>query len=234
MRHGTPVSRLQELISDRVGHLLAEQPRVLVGIDGPDAAGKTTLADALAAVLPGPVIRASIDGFHNPRRIRLRQGELSAQGYYRDSFDYPALEAGLLDPFARGEPSVTTRIFDHRVDASRQQSPTPVPARAVLVFDGVFLLRPQLRDRWDLSVYLHVSPEVTLRRAEIRDAGVFGSVAEVRRRYLARYLPGQELYRAEASPQQAAGFLVDNADPQQPRVLRMPSCDDERLQTRGR
>lgn len=42
--------------------------RVLrVAIDGPDAAGKTTLADDLAAHLTGrgrPVIRASVDDFH--------------------------------------------------------------------------------------------------------------------------------------------------------------------------
>ena len=53
-----------------------------VGIDGRDAAGKTSLADALAAVLCGPVTRVSIDSFHRPAEERV--------DYYRDAFDLPA------------------------------------------------------------------------------------------------------------------------------------------------
>src|SRR3712207_7018949 len=46
---------------------------VRVAIDGPDAAGKTVLADELAVALSvrrRHVIRASIDGFHRPRTAR--------------------------------------------------------------------------------------------------------------------------------------------------------------------
>jgi uridine kinase len=38
-----------------------DRDRVLVGIDGPDAAGNTTLADRLADALPEPVLRVSAD-----------------------------------------------------------------------------------------------------------------------------------------------------------------------------
>jgi uridine kinase len=61
-----------------------------VAIDGVDAAGKTTLADALAPVLASlgrPVVRASIDSFHRPRAERYERGRDSPEGYYRDSFD---------------------------------------------------------------------------------------------------------------------------------------------------
>jgi len=50
-----------------------------------------TLADVLAAPLARlgrPVIRASIDGFHNPGAIRYARGKFSPEGYYFDSFDY--------------------------------------------------------------------------------------------------------------------------------------------------
>ena len=54
---------------------------VRVGIDGIDAAGKTYLADELADHLKESgrgIIRASIDGFHHPREIRSRRGDLIA------------------------------------------------------------------------------------------------------------------------------------------------------------
>ena len=46
---------------------------VRVGIDGVDGAGKSMFGDELTLVLTmagRSVIRASVDGFHNPRAIR--------------------------------------------------------------------------------------------------------------------------------------------------------------------
>jgi uridine kinase len=78
---------------------------VRVAIDGPDAAGKTTLADELARALRErgrSVIRASIDDWHLPREQRHRRGEASPKGYYEDSFDLPALKRALLGPLGPG------------------------------------------------------------------------------------------------------------------------------------
>lgn len=97
---------------------------------------------------------------------------------------------------------------------------TEVPARAALVFDGVFLLREEIRRFWTLAVYLAVPPQETVRRALVRDAESFGSGAEVERRYARRYLPGQALYREESSPESFAHVVVDNVDPLNPTVIR--------------
>jgi len=94
----------------------------------------------------------------------------------------------------------------------------PVRERAVLVVDGVFLHRPELRGHWHLSVHLHVPEEHTLRRAAVRDRELMG--AEVERRYRVRYLPGQALYRREVDPAATADVVVDNTDPAAPVVLR--------------
>lgn len=199
--------------------MAARRARVLVAIDGPDAAGKTTLADQVVKHLEIPWLRASIDGFHQPRELRSSRGSLSPVGYVHDSFDYPQLMAELLRPFATGAPLVRRRVFDWRTDTPIEQSPTPVPERAVLVFDGVFLLRPELRGLWDLSVYLRVPPRVVLERALIRDVSVLGSSDEVSQRYEARYLPGQALYRSECDPERHADIVVDNSDFLRPVVV---------------
>ena len=76
------VPRLAALVDE-----LAASGRATVAFDGPDTAGKTWLADQVAAQLSVPVCRASIDDFHAPAAVRRRRGELSAEGYYRDSFN---------------------------------------------------------------------------------------------------------------------------------------------------
>jgi uridine kinase len=90
----------------------------------------------------------------------------------------------------------------------------------VLIVDGVFLLRPELRAWWTLAVYLRASPGESLRRALVRDASRFGTRHEVERRYRDRYLPGQALYRAEADPEAAADVVVDHEHPAAPVIVR--------------
>lgn len=212
-----------------VANLSRTQDRVLVGVDGPDAAGKTTLADHLAAALAVPTLRASIDGFHQPRELRYQRGELSAEGYFRDSFDYQALLGECLRPFREGAARVQVARYDYKTDAGSSVHAADVPRRAVLIFDGVFLLREQLRDQWTLSVYLRVSPRETLRRARVRDVNLFGSHEEIERRYVGRYLPGQALYRGEVGPEAVAHVVVDNDRVDAPAVKRwaLPTIETE-------
>jgi uridine kinase len=82
------------------------------------------------------------------------------------------------------------------------------PRNAVLLFDGIFLLRPELNDLWDFRVFLQVDFEETLRRATERDEKLFGSREAVRRRYLRRYVPAQRLYLDSVRPELIADVVV--------------------------
>ena len=67
---------LQELAA-RIARIERPHP-VRVAIDGVDGVGKTTLADDLVGPLREMgrrVIRASVDGFHNPQRVRYSIGD---------------------------------------------------------------------------------------------------------------------------------------------------------------
>ena len=199
-----------------------------MAIDGIDAAGKTTLADELAQILRRsgvPVLRASIDGFHHPASIRHRRAEeLPARSYYEDSFDYPALRSSLLDPLgSSGEPSVRIRIFDFRTDQSIDEAAVLVQPGTVLLFDGIFLLRPELDGCWDLSIFLRVDPAISLERAMRRDTSLFGTTEATECLYRERYLPGQKLYLGLVHPEQCSDVLIDNNNPASPTLLRIPS-----------
>jgi len=212
-------SRLVNYLVGRIIRIDEPHP-VRVAIDGPDAAGKTTLAQELVAPLQArgrQIIRASIDGFHNPARVRHGRGPTSPEGYYYDSFNYAALAESLLAPLGPGgSRRYVSEVFDYRTDAEVQVPTREAAADAVLLFDGVFLLRPGLAENWDFTVFVDADFEVTLSRAERRDAALFGGVEEVRRRYERRYIPGQRLYFAECRPQERATVVVDNNDPRNP------------------
>ena len=126
-----------------------DQSVLMVGIDGVDGAGKTWFANELAArVHCAPVIRASVDSFHNPRVVRYAQGKTSPDGYFEDSFNYTLLKNMLLNPLRAGAGRrYRTAAFDHvrnePVDAPVQVAQDP----SVLIFDGIFLHRPE----WPLT-----------------------------------------------------------------------------------
>ena len=211
---------LLEHLAAAIGSVTTTHP-ARIAIDGPDAAGKTTLADELAVLLRSEgreVIRASIDGFHRPRVQRYRRGQYSAEGCYHDTFDYDTLRQALLEPLGpRGDRRFRRAVFDHRADTALCQEAETAPAHAVLLFDGVFLLRPQLVDQWEMRIFVSVAFEEALKRARSRDQALFGSAAEVERRYRERYIPAQQLYLAAARPTQHADIIVYNNEPQHPR-----------------
>lgn len=191
-----------------------------VAVDGPPAAGKTTLADELAVVLRArgrEVIRATIEGFLTPRSQRYRRGRHSAEGCYHDSFDFDALHRVLLDPLGPGgDRRFRHAVYDKVTDTALSEPVTTAPADAVLVFDGVFLMRPELIDRWDLRVFVSAAFETTLRRARTRDLAVYGSVTEVERRFHSRYRPSQRFYFDTLRPTDHADFIVHNDEPGRP------------------
>ena len=90
----------------------------------------------------------------------------------------------------------------------------------VLIVDGVFLLRPELRGIWNYSILLEVPWDVAYSRLAERDARNPDPDALAN----ARYRDGQELYFTEANPREYANALVDNADPAHPRRIFADSC----------
>jgi uridine kinase len=218
MDSGTRDELLSRL-AEAIGSVTTAHP-MRVALDGPPAAGKTTLADELAVVLRAQgraVVRASIEGFLLPRSQRYRRGEDSAEGCYHDSFDYDALHRVLLDPLGPGgDRRFQQAVYDKDRDTALFQPLTTAPADAVLLFDGVFLLRPELIDRWDLRIFVSAAFDETVDRARTRDQTLFRSATEVERRYRSRYIPSQQFYFDTARPTDHADIIVYNDEPQQP------------------
>jgi uridine kinase len=167
----------------------ALQRPAVVAVDGVSAAGKSTFADELAPLVAAPVVRVSLDDFHRPKDERHAHGE-GPESYYHDTFDLPALRAELMQ----------------------------VADGAVAIVDGIFLLRAGLADVWSLTIFLSVDRAIALERAIARDAARMGGDVAARARYASRYVPGETLYLEEAEPASHADIVVENTDPNQPRL----------------
>ncbi|MGE6734509.1 cytidylate kinase family protein, partial [Streptomyces sp. NPDC059900] len=199
MEQGTREELISRLVR-AIGSVTTAHP-LRVAVDGPPASGKTTLADELGAVLRAQgrhVVRATIDDFLFPRAQRYRRGQYSAEGCYFDAHDHAALRRVLLDPLGPGgEGTFQHAVYDSDTDTPSSPPATTAPADAVLLFDGVFLLRPELIDRWDLRIFVSVPFEQTVARARERGAALAGSTADtvqIERSWRHRYIPAQQLY----------------------------------------
>ena len=216
----TPATTLWRELRDEVRH---QYPggRVVIAVDGIDGAGKTTFADGFAEVFAeegAAVFRAGIDGFHRPRSERYARGRRSPEGFYLDSYDYATFRRVLLDPFrdgaqTGGSTGFQLAAFDVGRDAAVESQWVTAPRDAVLIVDGIFLHRRELRDLWNWSLWLDVPEEVACSRMALRD----GSDPDPAAPSNARYRQGQALYLRDARPAEAASAIVDNADLDHPR-----------------
>lgn len=190
-----------------------------VAIDGVDGAGKTHFADELAKELTGqgaPVIRASADGFLAPPRTRHRRGKTSAEGFYRDSFDYGRMVRLLLDPLSpRGSGVYVSAVYDVHREREVSYPPEVAAPDAILVVDGIFLHRDELIRFWDFSVWLEVPFTVSIPRGARRCYGDPDPDSPKNR----RYIEGQRLYMVECDPKNRATLVIDNADLERPTIV---------------
>ncbi len=213
-------SRVIDAVADLVcGH---PGPRTAVGIDGRSGSGKSTFADELAAQLRRRgrrIVRSTTDSFHRPRAERMRRGPTSAEGYHLDSHQVDVIVDELLTPFAAGAPQVRTSAFDEPSDTPIDHT-TEVEPEAVLIFDGLFVHRPELVSHWDLSVLLvadarldsewlafllHDLPDDDTARADAIDD-------RLSRARWPRYRDGWRRYVDGADPSSAATIVIDNDD----------------------
>lgn len=190
---------LSEEILHRHGH-----GRILVAVDGADGSGTQEFADDLAQgfrFFRHAAFRASIHDFYHTWSARAGHGRDTGASYYLDTIDYSLFRRVLVDPYRMdGSVGFVTAAFDRASNTAIEPTWESGPPDAVLIVDGVFLNRPELRGLWHYSLLLQLPDEVT-RSGDTR-------VREA-----------QTLYERESSPAVAATVVIDNSDPERPRRI---------------
>jgi uridine kinase len=134
-------------------------------------------------------------------------------------YDYGALERLLLGPLGPGG--------DHRFvravyDVERETPITPqvevAEPGSILIFDGIFLHRPELRGLWDYTVFVDVPFEISVARGAQRHSGNPLADPDPEAEVNRRYVEGQRRYLRECTPRRHASVVIDNTDLQRPQI----------------
>jgi uridine kinase len=75
-----------------------------------------------------------------------------------------------------------------------------------VIADGIFIHKPEIRDAWDLTVWLEIDRATARRRALTRDTPWMEDAVV---RYEQRYGPAEDRYLAEVDPASLADIVVD-------------------------
>ena len=150
---------------------VATWPRVIVGIAGAPAAGKSTLAASLATDLratdgPTAAVAIGMDGFHLANSELSRLGRAARKGA-PETFDAYGFLALLRRLRAADEPVVYAPTYSRTLHESIGSAVPVFAGVRVVVVEGNYLLLPappwdQVRDLLDLSVYLETPTDVRL------------------------------------------------------------------------
>lgn len=120
--------------------LAAGKPgRVLLGLAGAPASGKSTLAAALAAAVPGAVV-LPMDGFHLDDAVLNARGQRARKGAPH-TFDAAGF-AAMLARLRAGE-TVYAPLFDRDLELSRNAAIEIGPEARLVVVEGNYLLHDE-------------------------------------------------------------------------------------------
>jgi uridine kinase len=188
------------LIEEAAAAVLARAPEptetrpILIGIDGLGGAGKTTLAAAIAEARPDVQVVHG-DDFYGPEE-RDWLSWTAKEGYER-YFDHQRLASELLEPLRDGRPG-RFRRYDWGENALGEW--VEVAPHGLVVVEGVYLLRPQLRRAWDLTVFVEAPRGIRGARLQARgqdDAG-----------WIDRWMAAEDFYERVLDPAGLADLVV--------------------------
>lgn len=169
---------------DTVARLAAARSGlVLVGIDGFGAAGKSTLAAAIAGRVEVASVVA-VDDFNSPLILE---------------WDWERFRTQVLRPLLAGR---AARYQVWNWDQNVGGEWVDVPPDGLVVVEGVSSTRSELAAPWDLTIWVEAPRELRMARAIERDGEAMRWVWEE------SWMPSEEAYAAREHPQERVDLIV--------------------------
>ena len=136
------------------------------------------------------------DDFYRPMNEGQRT-QLDPQGGYNNYYDWSRLKTQVLEPLFRGQVS---RYQKYDWEANRLGTWAEVGPAEIIVVEGCYAARPELRPYYDVFIWVETSAEQRAQRQEQR--------ADATAEWLARWEAAERYYIQHHRPQEYADFIL--------------------------
>jgi len=122
-------------------------------------------------------------------------------------FRYDYLKETILEPMKKKEKGFSkVKIYNKENDDYNIGIINLSPD--VVIIEGVFLQRPELKDYFDFMIYIDIDRETQLQRALLR--GNNGKdEKEIRKKYAEKYNPAEDKYLLSCNPRGSANIVIE-------------------------
>lgn len=174
----------------KIKKLTREKNRIIIGIDGPAAAGKSTLAYKLAEQFDGIIFH--MDDYFLTDELRTEE-RLGTPG---GNVDYARMHKEIFMNLSNkkieyNKYNCSTKKFEEEIEDMKD----------VIIIEGVYSMRPEFMRYYDLSVYVDVDKAEQLHRLEKRNAKLMN-------RFLNEWLPMEEKYFEAFSVKDRVDYII--------------------------
>jgi uridine kinase len=173
-----------------------KQSTLLVGIDGCGGSGKSTLAKELQQAYDNVTI-VHMDDFFLPSNQRVdappKQKPVGAD------FDWKRLLNQVLEPVSQDKEGRYQR-YDWEMDSLAEWH--IVPIGGIVIVEGVYSLRRELSDKYDIAIWVDCPREIRLSRGLERDG------EQARDMWENNWMVSEDIYVKEHKPHERADFVV--------------------------
>jgi phosphoribulokinase len=171
---------------------------VVVGVDGQGGSGKSTFSRELTEALPVTTWIVPGDDFYSDVSAS-EKALMSPEEGYEKYFDVDRLKSQVLTGVRDGSATLRYQRYDWEAEALGDWREVPMPE--VVVVEGVYTLRPELRDAFDITVFLCTRRETRIARQVAR--------GENSTFWIERWMAAEDFYVAVKGPWEWVDFLVE-------------------------
>ncbi len=175
---------------------LRQDKPVIVSIDGRCGSGKTGFAELIGQIFPCNIVH--MDDYYLPQDERVPNWESIVAG----NINLLRVRRELLEPARQGKPILYRPYNCQTGNISREEQ---LPARQLTVVEGSYSQHPDLRDYYDLTVFLTCDPATQARRLSDREGDYYPA-------FQTSWIPMEERYHQAVHPESSCDFTVDTGN----------------------
>lgn len=197
-------------ISEQIKKLYAPDYTLIIGIDGLGGAGKSTISEELCDLLNKEnynVAILHIDDFIYPKAIRYNDNYAEWECYYNLQWRYDYLVNEILNPIKCGTDFKDEIELYNKDNDSYLLSEINVPVGSIVIVEGVFLQRQELKGIFDYMIYIDIPENIRFNRVLERDRYI-GNKQQIKSKYENRYFPAEHYYTELCSPSENADYII--------------------------